>query len=214
MKIFNLPKSTEFGRVIPKNAFDKHTNTKQKKEMSTFIQRITWSNKLSTETTNLPKKVINEVQVFTIELKIKNDLKQTLVIINRAIPYHLVFVLQYQDEILISTAVKHNHLQKLNETVIDCTFQTDWFKASKNSIELILSESLDFTFIHLCNQISGRKKMYKNYSDFVSTEVEKSDFLSRINYLQRQIKSEKQFNKKVELNMELIKLQQELSAMD
>jgi hypothetical protein len=56
--------------------------------------------------------------------------------------------------------------------------------------------------------------MYKNYSDFVSTEVEKSDFLSRINYLQRQIKSEKQFNKRVELNMELIKLQQELSAMD
>ena len=211
MKIFDLPKSTELSRSIPKNAFDKYTNTKQKKEMTAFIQRMTWINKLSTPTTNLPAKAITEIQVFFIELKIKNDISTILELINRAIPYHIVFILKYENERLISTAAKHNHPQKPNEAVIDCTFKTDWFEAANNPINIVLRESLDWTYIHLCSQITGRKPTQNTYSDFVALELEIKNLEAKISGLERQMQREKQFNKKVALNMELLKLRKTLN---
>ncbi|MFT5913269.1 MAG: hypothetical protein ACI9XO_004816 [Paraglaciecola sp.] len=211
MKTFDLPKSTELSRSIPKNAFDKYINTKQKKEMTDFIKRMTWINKLSTQTTNLPSKVITEIQVFLIELKIKNDISTILELINRAIPYHIVFVLKYEKEQLISTVIKHNHPQKLNESVVDCTFKTDWFEAANNPVNIVLRESLDWTFIHLCSQITGRKPTQNTYSDFVSLELEIKNLEAKISGLERQMQREKQFNKKVELNMALLKLREALN---
>ena len=38
--MFNLPKSTVVKKVIPKNAFDTYTNTKQKKAFADKIVRI------------------------------------------------------------------------------------------------------------------------------------------------------------------------------
>lgn len=124
MDIFDLPLSTEFGRVVPKNAFDEYTNTKQKKLISDVIQRITWTHKLSTDTTNLIGIDIEEIQVFKVELNRKNDLRKVLDLFDKAIPYHIVFVLMFEDEYMISTSAKHTHQNKADEAVIDCTFYT------------------------------------------------------------------------------------------
>ena len=47
MEYFNLPDATRVNRVVPKNAFDKYTNSKQKKRFKDVVQRISWTNKLS-----------------------------------------------------------------------------------------------------------------------------------------------------------------------
>ena len=67
MGFFNLPARTNVGRVVPKNAFDKFTNTKQKKLFTDSIQRISWTHKLSADTANLDAKDIQEIQVFKID---------------------------------------------------------------------------------------------------------------------------------------------------
>ena len=211
MSLFNLPKTTAFGRVIPKNAFDEYTNTKQKKLIADTIQRITWTNKLSKETINLQPGSVKEIQIFHIELKQKNDLKKILDIFDKSIPYHIVFILNCEEELLISTSSKHDHITKANESVLDCTFKTNWFKLSENEVKLDLKESLDKVYINFCNQISGRQKEYKSYEEFVESETRIKEIEGKITKLESQIKRAKQFNKKVKLNMELSNLQKQLS---
>jgi hypothetical protein len=213
MTIFDLPKTTIFGKVVPKNAFDKFTNSKQKKMMSEFIKRITWQYKLSTTTTNLPSKEIEEIQVFLIELKRKNDLKPILEIINRAIPYHIIFVLNFDDEILISTAAKHLNPHKKDEATIDSPFSTKWFPLSKNEIKLNLKESLEVTYINLCNQISNYHFVQKDYSNFVEQAIKIKTLKTKIQHLEKQIQKERQFNRKVELNMKLNELKARLKSI-
>lgn len=211
MRIFDLPKSTEFGRVIPKNAFDEYTNTKQKKLISDTIQRITWTNKLSTETTNLKSESVIEIQIFHIELKQKDELKKILDIFDKSIPYHIVFALIFDNEVLISTSAKHDHITKANESVLDCAFKTNWKNINELELKLELKESLDQTYISLCNQISKRNKEYKSYQEFVETELKIKSIETQIAKIESQIKREKQFNKKVNLNMKLSNLKQKLS---
>jgi len=212
MKLFNLPKSTEFGRVIPKNAFDEYTNTKQKKLIADTIQRITWTNKLSIETTNLKSESVKEVQIFHIELKQKNDLKKILDIFDKSIPYHIVFVLIFDSEVLLSTSAKHDHITKANDSVLDCTFKSNWISLNDFKYNIPLKESLDQTYISLCNQISEREKEYKTYQEFVQAEVKIKSIETQISKIESQIKREKQFNKKVNLNMKLSNLKKKWSS--
>ena len=84
--MFNLPKSTRIQKVIPKNAFDSYTNTRQRKLFSEKIQRITWTNKIAFDTVNITGVDISEIQVFKIELKEKIVIKVSA----RATPSFLV----------------------------------------------------------------------------------------------------------------------------
>lgn len=211
MKIFDLPKSTEFGRVIPKNAFDEYTNTKQKKLIADTIQRITWANKLSKETTNLKSESVKEIQIFHIELKQRNDLKKILDIFDKSIPYHIIFALFFDSEVLLSTSAKHDHITKANESVLDCNFNSNWINLNDLELRIELKESLDQTYISLCNQISKRNMSYKSYKDFVEAEIRIKSLETQITKIESQIRRENQFNKKVNLNMELSFLKKKLS---
>ena len=133
MDFFNLPSRTKVGRVVPKNAFDEYTNTKQKKLFIDCIQRITWTHKLSADTLNLDTKDIQEIQVFKVELKQKSDILKILEIINKSIPYHIVFWVEHNQEAYISTASKHPHPTNEDIAVIDWTFTSDWFNKDNNS---------------------------------------------------------------------------------
>lgn len=203
MKVFDLPPATEFGKVVPKNAFDKYTNSKQKKMMSDSIQRIRWINKLSPKTTNLPSKHIEEIQVFFVELKYKNDIPTILNIIQRVIPYHIVFILQYEEEIKISTAAKHLNPSLKDTAVLDFTLESSWYYQNENTLQINLTRSIDWVFVDFCCQLLGREKVYQNYTTFLEKEKEVQDIQKKIAVLQKKIKQEKQFKKKVVLNSEL-----------
>jgi hypothetical protein len=62
MELFALPQSTKVQKVVPKNAFDGYTNSKQKKLFSDKVLRITWLNKLAPSTVNLEAKDVKEIQ--------------------------------------------------------------------------------------------------------------------------------------------------------
>ena len=122
MNYFNLPISTNVNRFIPKNAFDAFTSAKQKKKFTDVIDKITWLNKLSKETINLTGKEVLELQIFEIKLKEECYPKDLLDIIDKSIPYQIIFVLSYHDIILISTSKKHNHPLNQDNAVVDWSF--------------------------------------------------------------------------------------------
>lgn len=211
MDFFNLPIRTKVGRVVPKKAFDEYTNTKQKKLFTDCIQRISWTHKLSADTVNLDAKDIHEIQVFKIELKQKSDILKILEIINKSIPYHIVFWVEYNQEAFISAASIHPHPTNDDVAVIDWTFTSDWFNKDDNSYAFNLKGSIDAVFKDLCVQLTGKPELGKQSLGSILKNQQEVDRLKKeIRKLQSAISRSKQFNEKVDLNLRLKKAQKDL----
>lgn len=213
MPLLDLPSKSVVNRIVPKNAFDNYTNTKQKKQMVDLIERIRWANKLSLETINLGGKEVNEIQVFDIELRKKDGVADLLRVIDKAIPYTIIFRLDYRGQILISTSKKHIHPSNENGGVIDWTFTTDWFEKEHDNYNLNLERSLDHVYLNFCKKISGRCNIAKSISDLIGFETQFNLLNNAINKLKLNISTSKQFNRKVELNTQLALKTEELSKL-
>lgn len=211
MDIFKLPHTTIVNKVIPKNSFDAYTTYKQKKLFTELVQRITWTHKLSTETTNLPGKDIKEIQIFKIELKTQESIDSLLLAIDKAIPYPIIFVVIFEEQMYLSTSVKHPHPVNEDNAVIDWTFKTDWFTGNENRYTFVPKKSLDVVYLEFCIQLSGRPELAKKSLQEFIERCKLFDLLSKeVSQLKAAIAICKQFNQKVELNLKLKEIENEI----
>jgi hypothetical protein len=212
--MLHLPESTRVDKIIHKKFFDEYCNSSQKQLFSEFVHRITWMNKLSKETINLEGKLIQEIQTIKIDLKKKECIPKILNIIDQAMPYVLIFIVQYLDEFYISTSIKHSNPKKENNSIIDKTFQTDWYKNSEKTFELSLRNNLDIVYHTFCVHLSGYENLANlSFQEFVSTLEQIQKLENEIDSLKKSISSSKQFNDKVELNLLLNEKDKELKIL-
>jgi len=214
MDYFKLPQTTKVQKVVPKNSFDPYANTKQKKLFTDKVSKITWTNKLSQKTINLESREIKEIQVFRIELKVKDDISAILEIIDKAIPYHIIFVVSHKEFIYLSASLKHPHPAKEDNSVIDWTFKSDWFESTKDLFRINLKSNLDFVLEDFCNQISGLTLTNKLPLNLLVERSQQIDSLKKdIRSLEVQILKAGQFNQKVHWNVELQAKRNELEKL-
>lgn len=211
MDVFNLPSRTMIGRSIPKNAFDAHATSQQKKLFIEVIERIRWINKLSFDTINLTGDEVQEIQIFSLELRKKEGIEVVLEVINKAIPYHLICCATYGHELLISACQKHSNPSNTDIAVIDWMFNSAWIFEDQQNFSLNLRRSLDSVYLDICQQISGRRK--ETLSDLVTTEKTRTELQKAIATLKGKIARCRQFNRKVELNIELQKCEKSLETL-
>ena len=212
--MFELPSRTRVGRVVPKNAFDNHTNTRHKQQFTQYVKRITWLNKLSKTTINLVGESVQEIQLFKIELKEESEISKLLEIINKAIPYHIICWVEFGNQAFISTASKHPHPTNENLSVIDWTYSSDWFNVDNCPFHLKLEDSLDQVFLNLCIQINGNYKLgAMSMEEIEKYVIEEGALKKQIKKLEVKVKKEKQFNKKLAFNLELQQLQTRLEEL-
>lgn len=215
MNHFALPKQTIVNKSIPKNAFDSYANTKQKRMFVDLVERIRWINKLSRETLNLPFTDIQEIQIFEIQLRKPDKIQTLLTLIDKAIPYHVIFLLYHKEQGKISVSKKHPHPLNEDNSVIEWTFETDWFELSTIPVKFNLKESIDFVLSDFCTQISGRKEHEQvNLDQVIEKEKKIKELKQRISKLEAAITNSKQFNKKVEMNLILMNLHNELDILN
>jgi HAMP domain-containing protein len=215
MSFFNLPKQTQVNKSVPKNAFDTYINSKQKKMFVDIIDKIKWTNKLSTETINLEGKEISEIQIFQVALRKKENIEKLLEIIDKSIPYHIIFVLTFDSQVMLSVSQKHLHPTNENNTVLDWTFKSAWFARDEMPYKLSLKENLDFVIKDFCIQLSGQEEdSGLSLNEIVAKETELEKLEKEINTLRSQIKRSKQFNRKVELNSILKEKERELARIN
>ena len=214
MELFKLPHTAKVNRVIPKNAFDSYTTAKQKKLFTDLIARITWTHKLSKDTVNLEGKDIKEIQVFRIELKVKEEIQTVLDIIDKSIPYNIVFVIEFGGSIYISTSTKHPHPINEDNAVIDWTFKTGSFLPSENKYTLQRKKSIEAVYHDFCIQLSGKSSMAtKPLQDLIAYKKKVDALEKEIAKLKSGMASSKQFNNKVELNLKLKATEDELQSL-
>lgn len=215
MDLFNLPQTTKVQRVIPKNAFDAYSNSRQKKLFSELISRITWLHKLSSDTINLDAKEIAEIQIFKVELKVNSDIQAILDVIDKSIPYTIIFIVEYLNSIYLSTTIKHQNPVGENNAVLDWTFKTSWFLPSENPYQLLLNRSLDAVYKNLCVQISGKPELLKkSFEEIVQYQHKIHLLIREIDKLKSRIAKSKQFNEKVALNLKLNEMVKELANLE
>lgn len=208
MDIFNLPPSTILNKNIPKNAFEGLSN-KQKKLFTNLIGKMTWTHKLAPNTINLPAKCIEEIQVFHVELKRREYIQELLAVINKYIPYSIVFVIQFDEDVYVSASSKHRNPTLADTSVVDWEFSSDWFSLRENTFKFSLKDTLDFVFFDMCKQLSP---FASTNIDSFSILIEKSAKLNQLEKEAQRLSSAisncKQFNRKVELNLQIKKVEE------
>jgi hypothetical protein len=170
-----------------------YINTRQKKLLYTCIDKIRWTNKLSKQTIKFDGKDVQEIQIFTILIKQKDGLEDVLTIIDKHIPYPIIFIVNFSNEVLFSVSQKHLHPSIENASVIDWRFTSDWLSGENLPFQLNLKNNLDDVYTDFCLQFSAYGKV-NSLQEVIRIEKTKAQLIKEIEKLEFEIKRCKQFN--------------------
>ena len=212
--MLGLPKTTDFNKRIPKEKFYENLNVTStvKKCFVDQIKVIYWRNKIASSTTNLaPGTTVTEIEVFEVRLKTNNLDEAVLRQIDKEIPYHIVFLLEYEGKYQAWTAYKEassgNTAFKVNQY-----YHTDWMTEDELPLKLE-GLNVDAVYENFVYQIAGDNlQVSENESlqDVVERDEKIKNLKKQIEVLQAKIRKEKQLNVQVKLNSELKKLKMKM----
>lgn len=219
--MLGLPKSTEFNRFIPKQKFYKDLYTKKSlpsKTKNYFVKQIksiTWENKIDHTTMNIAKgSFVEEIEVFRVEIYDYEIDDSVLYIIDENIPYHIIFVFEYNNKRKYSLSYKE--ISRKTETItLHKIFQSDWVSEDEDLLEFS-GINLDNMYENLLNSISNNeldKFSGATLKERVLNSIEFEKVQKQVNNLSKKVKNEKQFNRQVELNFELKELKKKISSL-
>jgi hypothetical protein len=193
-----LPETALVNKFVAKTRFYEKASlsSKLQNEFINKIQKITWKYKLAENTIGISKTDnVTEIQVFEIELKEQIIPKNILKVIDKAIPYQILYQFVYKDNIAYGITLKENNIG-----------QNYYFSEWNEKI------SFDFTGIDLEKVYQKLIKAFipddvKKQGDFdaiIEADIKIKRLEKEIATLDRKIKKEKQFNRKVDLNKSLL----------
>jgi hypothetical protein len=216
--MLSFPKNTYFNKRIPKQKFydTMKLSSGLEKLFVQEIETIHWVNKLSPDTLNLNAGTnVTEIEIIEIVVKQQSISRAIIDMIDREIPYHLVFVLKYNDNGQIWINFKEDSKNRKSKYKVDSSYKTDWMPYENLSLQ-INGLDLDRVYENFMIQISDGKLQIDGADDFkeaVMIVKEKETLTTYIESLENKIKNEKQFNRQVALNDELRKAKKELDKM-
>lgn len=218
--MIGLPKSTEFNRRIPKQKFYENISVSPtlKRVFIEQIKVIYWRNKVTATTMNLAAgETVTELEVFEVKLNGQQLDESVLRQIDKEIPYHILFLLEYDGKYQAWTAYKEAAASGSNAFKVGTYYHTDWLL----EIELPLKVeglSIDKVYENFVRQIAGdalRSEEGKTESlkESVERDNRRQELEKQVAALQTKVRKEKQLNKQVQLNAELKKLKNELEEL-
>lgn len=191
-----LPQKAEVNKFIPKSKFFTKTtvNTKTKQDFADYIQKIIWRYKLSKDTINiLGTNNVEEIQIFEIELKSKIIPKNILQIIDKAIPYPILYFFIYKNFYCFGIMIKDNDNPKY--------YFSDWNESIAFDFNGKNLEQVYQKIIRLF--IKTQNKNSHDFETLIELDIKRDKLEKDISILEKRVKNEKQFKKQVEINKEL-----------
>lgn len=212
--MFNLPNSAYVDKKISKETLYRNTDIKAstKECFVRQIENIRWMYKISKETINIEKhNDIEEIQIFHISLKEGLISDKVLQTIDRAIPYAILFYITYNNKYKLKIAYKKKNKNDENKAVIDSYYETEWKDISEEKLNVIKGGNTKSIYDNIIKSfIQIDIKLETDIKDVVDKNKEYETLKINIEKLKGKISKEKQFNKKVEMNMKLHKLIEKL----
>lgn len=209
--MFDLPASARVDRIIPKTKFYErtHISTTIRDEFTGIIGRITWAYKLAPTTLNIPAtETVQEIQIFQIELKQKNIPRKALAVIDKTIPYPILFVLTYQSDICY--VIQHKFDSKRRY------YMTEWNKLPQLTFNGASLENIYHRMVlsPILINVADDEAQYVSFEETITANDKREQLQKEISALENKIRSEKQFSKKVVLNTVLRQKKDSLGQLE
>lgn len=211
----NLPKSTEFDRRIPKQKFYENlaVTSALKRAFTDQIKAIYWRHKIAATTMNLAAGAsVSEIQVFEVQLTGPGLDVAVLQQIDKEIPYHILFLLEYEGKYQAWTAYKESAASGSSVFKVGTYYHTEWLPEAELPLK-VEGLSTDAVYENFVRQIAGGALGAggtESLKEAVERDARRQELQKRIDALQAKVRKEKQLNKQVQLNDELKRLKKEL----
>lgn len=210
--MIGLPKSTEFNKRIPKQKFYENMEISSviKQIFAEQIKMIYWRNKIAVSTTNLATgHDVTEIEVFEIRLNHSELDERVLRQIDKEIPYHILFLLEYQGKYQAWIGYKEITTSGNKRVKVGKYYHSDW--RLEEELHLWLEGlNIDTIYENLVRQIAGDKLKKvtpdESLKESITKDEKKEQLEKQISALTVKIRKEKQLNKQIELNTEVKKL--------
>ena len=215
--MIGLPKSTEFNKRIPKQKFYDNLSVMPalKKAFTEQIKIIYWRNKIAATTLNLAAgEQVTEIEVFEVRLSAPKLDESVLRQIDREIPYHILFLLEYEGKYRAVIGYKEAAVGK-TAFKVDRYYSTDWLDEDDLPVHLE-GLTLDAVYENFVRQIAGDVLVEENgttLKDSVEQQKQREQLEKQIAALEAKIRKEKQPKKKFELVQQMKALQKKTETL-
>ena len=216
--MLGLPKSTEFNRRIPKQKFYENLTVSPtlKRIFVEQIRVIWWRNKIAPATMNLAAgEAVTEIEVFEVCLSAPQLDEAVLRQIDKEIPYHILFLLEYEGKYQAWTAYKEAAGSGTSAFKVGSYYHTDWMEEAALSLKLD-GLNTDKVYENFVRQIAGEALTSgagETLKESVERDKRRQELQKQIAALQVKVWRERQLNKQVQLNAELKRLKKELEEL-
>lgn len=217
--MLGLPQSTEFNKRIPKQKFYENITITPvlKRIFVDQIKVIYWRNKVAASTVNLaPGKIVTEVEVFEVKLTSAPLDEAVLRQIDREIPYHIIFLLEYEGKYQAWTSYKEASSGN-TAFKVGTYYHTEWLPEEELPIH-IDGLDLDTAYENFVRQIAGDilspvEDSSESLKETVAREEKRRELQKQIETLETKMRKEKQFNRQMQMNSELKRLKNDYKAL-
>ncbi|QOJ15191.1 MAG: DUF4391 domain-containing protein [Planctomycetia bacterium] len=221
--LFEYPAQAAFGRVLPKSkVFAFGSVSRRVKDLfAAEIERIVWRFKLAPETVNLPAAPgVTEIQIFGVELKpgIEELTEDVLRCIDNAIGFPIVFEIVAPTvkgaRVKVVAAYKRPSEADTSKWVVGDYVSTEWVPADAKRSTLPVTLNLGSLYDQMLRQlmpVAGRPgESLKELAERQRLIAVKQRELVR---LEQQLRREKQFNRRVEINGQMREVKAAVDAL-
>ena len=201
--MFNLPKSTELNRFIPKKAiYDKFKpTTAERKLFDDQINKITIVGEISNKTVNISLgEKVNAIYILLITMKTKECDKKNIALLSKLIDQKMLFALKYENEVQFAT-------YRAGRVLISDIKPLDSSELKLNGLDL------DSIWDNLIATIMGiNLTKGKVLDETIVENEEKEKLMKQLAVLEKKAMNERQPRRKWELVDELNKLKKQLKG--
>ena len=214
--MLGLPKSTEFNRRMPKQKFYENLTVSPalRRSLVEQIRVIWWRNKIAPATMNLAAgETVTEIEVFEVCLSGPQLDEAVLRQIDKEIPYHILFLLEYEGKYQAWMAYKEAASSGASAFKVGSYYRTDWMEEAALPLK---PDGLDTDQVYenFVRQIAGETLSHtgETLKESVERDERRKELQKQIGALQVKVHRERQLNKQVQLSAELKRLKKEMEG--
>ncbi len=202
--LYRWPAAAKFGRSVPKTKFYEHgtVSAALREKFVAEVQRITWAYKLAESTINLPGSTeVPEIQVFQVAAKGDDVTEPVLTAIDKAVHTPIIFEVTSGERTRMTAAFKpiSSAAPKLGTY-----YSTTWQTESAERQQLPTAITLPALYSALVQSLTTMRARAGEEPADAAARLQIVRALEReIGLLQLKLRSEPQFNRKVELRRTL-----------
>ncbi|MCA9407183.1 MAG: DUF4391 domain-containing protein [Candidatus Omnitrophica bacterium] len=238
LDMIQFPEKGRVDKKIFKKAIYENSDlsTKQVELIKKDVEDIRWHYVLKPETINIPifkddDVEYEEIQVMGVLIREENKVSEIAGVIQKVVAYPVILLLEHNDKVSISVALKRTNKADVSKSVMDEVHITGFIddpQKNKNANTFIQALGINnLSFVNLYEfygDFMDRVKLfcvseYLNIFEYSNKQKTNKLFLEYLKIkelevqkirLMRQIKSEKEFSKRVTLNVSSKKISEKL----